>query len=723
MRSAVIIRVLGSAPTAAGRAMRSLAALALPTVALSVLSAASSRVEAQQRIVGRPAQLQPPVTVVRAADAREWESIASAEDARAATSGQLATLLAGTRSASADMRRISIRALGRLQRAELADSIAPFLADRDPALRTEAARALALASVADRTPDAVRARIRTALATETHPGPIAALAETLGRLRNANADSARIVAAQLARYVDRDPTIRLGAVRGLHFIARQGAAVRVGVDTARSALIRVATARFADTTEAGRHARRLATETLAITGLGTEEIAMHVLRDIDAVTRREAVLIAGPQMRDTAAAYRIVSAALKDRVWLVRFEAMRQLGPRLAGGRPCSIIRPYIKDPVMHVRLEAIDALGTRCTIDAATTRTLDSIARTLPDMDGREWRPAAHALTALATRDAARASALLPRFATHQNLFVRMYADSAATALRDTGVLQRLARDPVPNVRAAAVRGLRRIMRHDADAIYLEQLSSDDSQLLMETAAALDSTKTPDVASRMLDALDRVSAQKRENSRDGRVALLNTIARVGDASLAPRLTPYLRDFDPAVAVRASAALRSWGAPADTAPQRMPAESVPGFVEAIQLVNARLRVEMENGSVFDVQLLPFDAPTNAARFARLARAGYFNGLTLHRVEPNFVVQGGSPNANEYAGAPRFSRDEVGYPNNRGTIGLSTRGHDTGDAQIFINIIDNTQLDQQYTVFAVVTSGMTAVEGILEGASIRRITFR
>ena len=104
----------------------------------------------------------------------------------------------------------------------------------------------------------------------------------------------------------------------------------------------------------------------------------------------------------------------------------------------------------------------------------------------------------------------------------------------------------------------------------------------------------------------------------------------------------------------------------------------------------------------------------------MARGGYFNGLTLHRVEPNFVVQGGSPNANEYKGAPRFSRDELGIPNYRGTIGLSTRGHDTGDAQIFINTVDNVLLDPLYTVFAVVSSGMDSVDRMLEGVTIKRI---
>jgi cyclophilin family peptidyl-prolyl cis-trans isomerase len=131
---------------------------------------------------------------------------------------------------------------------------------------------------------------------------------------------------------------------------------------------------------------------------------------------------------------------------------------------------------------------------------------------------------------------------------------------------------------------------------------------------------------------------------------------------------------------------------------------------------------MARGGAFDLELLPDDAPATVARFARLARAGYFDGLTFHRVVPNFVVQGGSPWANEYAGAPRFQRDEVGGArHDRGAVGISTRGRDTGDAQIFIDLVDLPRLNHDYTVFARVVSGMDVVDGILEADVIQRIS--
>jgi cyclophilin family peptidyl-prolyl cis-trans isomerase len=70
------------------------------------------------------------------------------------------------------------------------------------------------------------------------------------------------------------------------------------------------------------------------------------------------------------------------------------------------------------------------------------------------------------------------------------------------------------------------------------------------------------------------------------------------------------------------------------------------------------------------------------------------------------------------------RDEVGLQSNvRGAVGVSTRGRDTGDAQFFVNLLDNPRLDHEYTVFALVTSGMDVVDAIVEGDVIERIEIR
>ena len=138
----------------------------------------------------------------------------------------------------------------------------------------------------------------------------------------------------------------------------------------------------------------------------------------------------------------------------------------------------------------------------------------------------------------------------------------------------------------------------------------------------------------------------------------------------------------------------------------------------------RLRVTLapsSGGGSFVVRLRGDVAPMMAARILALARRGYYNGLTWHRVEHDFVIQGGSPGANEYVGLPQFLRDELGtVPHVRGTVGMSTRGHDTGDAQWFVNLRDNLRLNRDYTIFGEVVEGIDVVDGVLEGDVIASI---
>ena len=132
---------------------------------------------------------------------------------------------------------------------------------------------------------------------------------------------------------------------------------------------------------------------------------------------------------------------------------------------------------------------------------------------------------------------------------------------------------------------------------------------------------------------------------------------------------------------------------------------------------------MQNGDRIEFDFLA-DTPMTVARFVELANRHYYDGLTLHRFVANFVVQGGSPGASEYVGDYRFMRDELGRASHlRGAVGISTRGRDTGDAQIFLDLVDLPRLDHDYTVFAYVQSGLDAMDRVLEGAVITSVVLR
>ena len=127
------------------------------------------------------------------------------------------------------------------------------------------------------------------------------------------------------------------------------------------------------------------------------------------------------------------------------------------------------------------------------------------------------------------------------------------------------------------------------------------------------------------------------------------------------------------------------------------------------------------GSSFTARLFADEAPATVARVLRLVREGFYDGKVFQRVEPNFVIQGGGPDANEYVGDSTFMRDELTMRTHaRGTLGISSRGRDTGDGQWFINLVDNPLLDHEYTVFGRIDGGQAVAERILEADRIARI---
>ena len=205
-------------------------------------------------------------------------------------------------------------------------------------------------------------------------------------------------------------------------------------------------------------------------------------------------------------------------------------------------------------------------------------------------------------------------------------------------------------------------------------------------------------------------------------MAVLQRLEQLIPSGDGDEFVDLLSDVDPAIAERAAAIVseRS-GRQAAAVAGEYPRISFPDPDELDRLTGITVRVHMMGAGSFSIRLLPFEAPTNAARFARMAEDGILDGLTFHRVVANFVIQGGSPGANEYVGHGEYTRDEITDRSHlRGTVGISTRGRDTGDGQIFVNLVDNYRLDGNYTIIGEVVDGMSVVDETLEGAVIERV---
>lgn len=135
-------------------------------------------------------------------------------------------------------------------------------------------------------------------------------------------------------------------------------------------------------------------------------------------------------------------------------------------------------------------------------------------------------------------------------------------------------------------------------------------------------------------------------------------------------------------------------------------------------------IHTEKGDMY-VDFYDEDAPGTVANFVKLAKSGFYDGLTFHRVIPNFVIQGGCPKG-DGTGGPGYKikceTDGGKQYHDRGVLSMAHAGKDTGGSQFFIcHSRDNTShLDGRHTCFGIVTEGREVIEEIRQGDLINKI---
>ncbi len=643
--------------------------------------------------------------------------ILAAEDARATTATTLQVLTDAAHGSDSANQKRALRALGRLERPALLPHFAGALASPMPGIREIAAWGIAQAH--HRGPEGAASAARLLLAhaaREQDPGVLDATVRALGRLRLAPGVEFTTRDSLIVTSLQREEEVfRAAAARAAWDRLRQP--TTSATPPPPPALVHALQGILQSSSS--RESRRDALQALGAAGATEISDLSHAAGDPDPELRRLALRLTRSRPSLAEPYQALLRQGLKDENLSVRYEALAGYGTHLQSVEGCAPVRMALTDPSGHLQLLAIDLLRELCPTDTRVGETLAAIAA--EPLTPTAWHRPVHALRSLALVDSGAARRALPRFVQSDIGWVRMHATGAATTLGAVDVLQRLAIDSEDNVREAAIRGLVTLQGHAADEILVDQLRRGDRQLLLTTAGLLrESPRGPNLLDPLFEALTRLSAERAETSRDPRMALLARIEEFGSPADSARLSPWLTDFDPVVAGEAARILNQWtGRPARAAPRLLPEPPIPS-PEALRAMR-RASIEMDDGGVIELALDPDGAPTNVARFVAMATRGDFAGRTFHRVVPNFVLQGGSPGANEYSGEPDFSRDEVGGHHARGTVGISTRGRDTGDGQIFLNLVDNVRLDFDYTVIGRVTSGWDVMDRILEGGVIRRVT--
>jgi cyclophilin family peptidyl-prolyl cis-trans isomerase len=261
---------------------------------------------------------------------------------------------------------------------------------------------------------------------------------------------------------------------------------------------------------------------------------------------------------------------------------------------------------------------------------------------------------------------------------------------------------------------------------VLLQHLKTDDMAVREAAARGLGALKPAAGAQALADAYQ---FGQRDASYGGRTAALDALAKYGASFAVPTLQTALADKDWAVRLRAASLLKQLAPQpaADLDDQIRPAPTTlaTAAYEATHLVNppvsTMVYLDTDRGTI-QIELAVLDAPLTVENFVTLARKGFFDGVSVHRVVPDFVIQSGDPRGDGEGGPGYTIRDERNERAFlRGTVGMALdEWADTAGSQFFITYSPQPHLDAKYTAFGRVVSGMDVVDRIQPGDVVRHV---
>jgi len=265
-----------------------------------------------------------------------------------------------------------------------------------------------------------------------------------------------------------------------------------------------------------------------------------------------------------------------------------------------------------------------------------------------------------------------------------------------------------------------------DAGETLRKHLNSDDV-IIRSTAAELLGNEPPnDINSHALvDALKgELPRTEKGEMNDAALAILEALAKQKNKDANDAIKTALDSSDHLIRRKAVALLKANGVGdfSDRIGTVKTRNTEVDYRRAISRIGKHVTatVVTSKGS-FTIEFLPEDAPLTVDSFITLARKGFFNGQTIPRVVPNFVIQAGDPRGDTNGGPGYQIRCEINeVPYERGAVGMALSGKDTGGSQWFVTHSPQPHLDGGYTVFGRVISGMNVVDNIARGDIIRMV---
>jgi cyclophilin family peptidyl-prolyl cis-trans isomerase/HEAT repeat protein len=403
-------------------------------------------------------------------------------------------------------------------------------------------------------------------------------------------------------------------------------------------------------------------------------------------------------------------------VTVAAIRALAQIGAREAG----PLLARLASDPASHanVRIEAVTALGT--------LRAPEGLP-IVQDLISDEWPSLrAAALVAASAIDQENFAFVLSGMEPDRHWRVRAALADALATLPPEQVLERLRsmlKDEDKRVLPSVLSALARVGAPEIQKVLAERLADPDFVVRAVAARELGRLKPAGGAELLRKAFQTAVP---DSATYARTSALDALVSYGPAETLDTVKAALEDKDWSVRLRAADLLRKLDpAASDPSARIRPAPGQPPApYDDPQILapefSPHVFIETVRGTI-EFELAVLDAPQTARNFMNLARKGFFNGLEVHRVVANFVVQDGDPRG-DGTGGPGYSiRDELNErPFLRGTVGMALAGRDSGGSQFFIVHSPSPHLDGLFTAFGHVVTGMDVVDRIRQGDVIQRV---
>ncbi|UCF78826.1 MAG: HEAT repeat domain-containing protein [Candidatus Eiseniibacteriota bacterium] len=601
--------------------------------------------------------------------------------------------------------------------------VSEFLNDPDPLVRSRAAEALGriqdslaiehlVRSLKDASPD-VRSSSAFALG---QIGSLTASKALRGLLGDKSSEVKTAAVEALGKLKDRKSVKRISRFlrSSDRTLARQAALslAAIGDSTALSALWRAAESedgqtrwRVAYCFERIPHEKSLG----ALSGLAGDSewlVRNFVARALGKVPSEEA--------------FSLLETLLEDEDWHVRASASRALGS-FENEQAASALASALSDRSPHVKVSACAALG-QIRLESST----EPLRVVTFDSSPYVRAEAAKAML-LCGKEQAAGSALL--MLEDEVWFVRaaLYEAFGEVGIPEAPrvLLKAYAEETDARAKAAVVVGVGKTKNQQFLRPLAQAAADSDMVLVASVCEAFGEIGEP----RAVGVVRQIyETWKDHREPDVKIAALEALKKLRAVGALEIFRESLFDRESRVREIAHEALGElWGRSAADSLRALSMVAlarptvVPEGYGVVGSSRARRAEIVTDRGVIVVRLLGTEAPNTVENFARLAAEGFYDGLTFHRVVPNFVIQGGCPRGDGWGGPGYTIRCEI---NRRhylsGAVGMALAGKDTGGSQFFITHSPQPHLDGRYTIFGEVVEGMDIVESIQRGDRITEV---